>query len=89
MPENIPWQKSIEEKFNNVVKKIAIFHRSIADAVVREKVQEYAGERGAAQVEEQDVVKAMFNYTPEQFFSRMKKLLDEEGIEYKKYGFGK
>lgn len=89
MADKLPWEKGIEDKFKQVIGKISLFHRSIAEEAIKETAGKYAQERGAAQIEEIDVVKAMFMGVPAAFAAPMKKILDSVGIDYAKYGFGK
>ncbi|MDD4909114.1 MAG: hypothetical protein PHR44_00300 [Candidatus Omnitrophica bacterium] len=89
MADKLVWEKGIEDKFRQIINKISLFHRSIAEGSIRESAQLYATERGSALIEEVDVVKAMFMGVPAAFAAPMKKILDAVGIDYAKYGFGK
>ena len=89
MSEKLSWEKNIEDKFKQVIGKISLFHRNIAEETIKETAEKYAKERGSAQIEEVDVVKAMFMGVPAAFAAPMKKILDSVGIDYAKYGFGK
>jgi len=89
MADRFPWEKNIEEKFRKIISKITLFHRNIAEEAIKEAAEMYAEERGSQQIEEVDVVKAMFSGVPEAFVIPMKKILDDVGIDYRKYGYGK
>ncbi|MBI3991075.1 MAG: hypothetical protein HY350_02890 [Candidatus Omnitrophica bacterium] len=49
--------------------------------------EEIAQSRSSAQVQEQDVVAAFFSDVPSPFYSMMVRLLEQTGLDYKKYGF--
>lgn len=75
------------ERFKTVISKIPLFHMGIAENAVRVKAEENARLRGAQRVEEKDVVSAFFTDVPIPFYSIMIRLLDQNDIDYKKYGF--
>ena len=82
---NITWEKVASEKFNKMVNRIPIFHRELVKQVVPPKAELMARDRGAAQVEEEDVVRAFLNEVPKAFYSLMIRLFDEVGFEYKQF----
>ncbi|MFH0855656.1 MAG: hypothetical protein V1869_04015 [Candidatus Omnitrophota bacterium] len=83
------WDKATQNKFQVVVTKIPVFHRHITEEAVTKGSQEYARKRGAAKVEEVDVISAFFSDVPAAFYSMMVRLLEQNGFDYKKYGFPK
>ncbi|MDD5060017.1 MAG: hypothetical protein PHY35_02725 [Candidatus Omnitrophica bacterium] len=83
------WETQTETKFKRLISKIPVFHRHIAEAVVRARAEKTAKERNCSQVEESDVVSAFFSDVPSPFYSMMIRILDQTGFDYKKYGFPK
>ena len=83
------WEEATESKFKLLISKIPIFHRHIAESVVRRQAEEIAAKRNASLVQEQDVVAAFFSDVPSPFYSMMIRLLGQNGFDYKKYGFPK
>ncbi|MFH0917572.1 MAG: hypothetical protein V1830_00380 [Candidatus Omnitrophota bacterium] len=83
------WETATENKFKILISKIPVFHRHIAESVVRRQAEEIAAKRQASQVQEQDVVAAFFSDVPSPFYSMMIRLLGQNGFDYKKYGFPK
>ena len=78
----MPWDTDTEKKFFAMIKKIPMFHRDIAKAVVERKAQLNAQSRGASCVGQQDVVDAFFSEVPKAFYSLMIRILDEAGLDY-------
>lgn len=83
------WEPNTETRFKTMVSKIPVFHRAITEATVSKRAEELAGRRGSKEVEEQDVVSAFFSDVPSPFYSMMVRLLEQNGFDYKKYGFPK
>jgi hypothetical protein len=83
------WEAKTEEKFKLLISKIPVFHRRITESVVIQQAQNNAIFRKSPQVEEQDVVSAFFSDVPSPFYSMMVRLLEQNGFNYKKYGFPK
>jgi len=83
------WEAKTQEKFKVMISKIPVFHRGITENAVTLKAEENAKSRKALAVEEQDVVGAFFSDVPTPFYSMMIRLLDQNGFDYKKYGFPK
>ena len=81
------WDIKTQEKFKLMVAKMPVFHRRIAEEAVTLKAQENAKARAARQVEEQDVIAALFSDVPKPFYSLMIRLLEDVGFDYRKYGF--
>jgi hypothetical protein len=83
------WDKVTQEKLKVMVAKIPVFHRHITEEAVTKGAQESAGKRNSAKVEEIDVINAFFSDVPAAFYSMMIRLLEQNGFDYKKYGFPK
>jgi len=83
------WEAQVLEKFTGIIAKLPVFHRHIAESAVRKKAEENAASRHAAMVQELDVISAFFSDVPVPFYSMMVRLLEQSGIDYKKYGFPK
>jgi hypothetical protein len=83
------WEAKTEERFKVLISMIPVFHRRITESVVVQQAQNNALLRKSAQVEEQDVIAAFFSDVPSPFYSMMVRLLEQNGFDYKKYGFPK
>jgi len=83
------WEKKTEEKFKVLISKIPVFHRRITESVVIKAAEQNAASRGSIQVEEEDVIGAFFSDVPSPFYSMMVRLLEQNGFDYRKYGFPK
>lgn len=83
------WEPKTQEKFKLMISKIPVFHRRITEEAVTKEAEAKAASRGAARIEEVDVVGAFFSDVPSPFYSMMVRLLDQTGFDYKKYGFPK
>jgi Protein of unknown function (DUF2621) len=81
------WETETENKFKILISKIPVFHRHITESVVRGRAAEIAAKRNAVSVSEQDVVAAFFSDVPSPFYSMMLRLLEQNGFDYRKYGF--
>ena len=83
------WEAKTENKFKTLISKIPVFHRHITESVVSRQAEKIAGKRNCGQVEDQDVIAAFFSDVPSPFYSMMVRLLEQNGFDYKKYGFPK
>lgn len=79
------WSETVLKKFNLMIQKMPLFHRRIAEDLVKNKAEANAKERSANLVEEKDVVKAFFSEVPKPFYSLMIRLMDNVGFNYKEY----
>ncbi len=86
---NIPWDKATEEKFKQLLDKIPIFMRGIAEEKVSQRAQRIAGESGRPTIGEKEMVDAFFAETPFGFHGPMKSDMDAAGIDYTRYGHPK
>jgi peptidoglycan/xylan/chitin deacetylase (PgdA/CDA1 family) len=81
------WETSTEKKFKVLISKIPVFHRHITESVVIQEAEINASKRKSNQVEDEDVVSAFFSDVPSPFYSMMLRLLEQNGFNYKAYGF--
>jgi len=83
------WEPRTREKFKQIISKMPVFHRRIAEEAVSLKAEENAAARKAPLVQEEDIVCAFFSDVPLPFYSMMIRLLEQNGLDYAKYGFPK
>jgi len=83
------WEATTQEKFKLLISKIPIFHRHITESVVSKVAEQNACSRSSSCVQEQDVIGAFFSDVPSPFYSMMVRLLEQNGFNYKKYGYPK
>jgi len=83
------WEPQTESKFKVLISKIPVFHRHITESTVSRQAEKIAASRQSAQVEEQDIIAAFFSDVPSPFYSMMIRLLEQNGFDYKKYGYPK
>lgn len=83
---SIVWEKTTEEKFNQLLEKIPVFLRGMAQEKVSKKAEGIVAREGRAQVTEKDLVDAFFTETPFGFHGPMKTDMEALGIDYAKYG---
>ncbi|MBI4309532.1 MAG: hypothetical protein HY591_04290 [Candidatus Omnitrophica bacterium] len=81
----IQWDPVALAKYNKMLNLIPLFHRGLAKEVVNKKAEQNALSRGAAQVQECDIVSAFMTEVPKAFYSLMVRIMDEVGFDYKKY----
>jgi hypothetical protein len=81
------WENNTEQRFHAMIAKIPVFHRHITEQAVVRRAQEIASNRKASQIEEEDVIAAFFSDVPSPFYSMMVRLLEQNGFDYRKYGF--
>jgi len=81
----IKWANEAKESFDKVINNLPQFHRTIAQTLVKESAERIAQERSSEEVEVKDVVIAFFKEVPPAFKDMMKRLLEQQGIEYSKY----
>ena len=63
-----------------------LFHRRIAEKLITDEAVACANKRNSKEINEEDLLKAMFSGVPTPFFTMMIRLLDELSFDYKKYG---
>ena len=85
----ITWDQIIRRKFQEMLAKIPIFLRGIAEKKVTQKAEEIVRKEKRLVVGEKDLVDAFFLETPFGFHGPMKYDMQELGIDYTKYGYPK
>ena len=83
------WEKSTLTKYESMIQRIPLFHRDIADQVVRKKAAQNALARGGAVIEESDILRAFFSEVPMTFYGLMIRLFEEVGFDYGPYDPGR
>ena len=81
----LEWESAALEKYQNMVKRIPLFHREIAQKVVEKQALQNAQERGSCMDEECDILNAFFSEVPNAFYSLMVRLFEEVGFNYREY----
>lgn len=81
----ITWNAQTQNKFRQVINKMPLFHRRIAESVVQKDARLNAQKRNSQTVEDEDLIRAFFSGVPAPFRGQMKQFLDEAGLDYKKY----
>ena len=79
------WEPTALAKYSKMLNLIPIFHRRIAKEVVNKKAEQNAQVRSSVQVEEKDIVAAFTTEVPKAFYSLMIRIMDEVGLDHKKY----
>ena len=85
-PGKIRWDQTTEEKFKQMIGKIPVFLRGIAQAKVSQKAESIVRKENRREVFEKDMVDAFFSETPFGFHGPMKSDMASAGIDYTKYG---
>lgn len=86
---NISWDKAAEEKFKQLIKKVPIFLRELAQQKISQKAEALARQDNRSQIIEKDMVDAFFTETPFGFHGPMKTDMQAADIDYTKYGYDK
>lgn len=81
------WDKSTQERFRQLIGKMPVFLRGMAEAKVSQKAESLANGENRPEVSEKDMVDAFFLETPFGFQGLMKSDLSDIGIDYTKYGY--
>lgn len=81
----VVWDPQAKGKYDEMIARIPLFHREIAKQVVDKKAAQNAQDRGAAAVEEEDIIRAFFSEVPMTFYSLMIRLFESVGFDYKPY----
>ena len=89
-PHNrIHWEPSVDDKFNQLIAKIPVFLRSIAQGKLLQRIESNLKKENRGAVSEKDLVDVFFAETPFGFHGPMKTDMQELGIDYTKYGYSK
>ncbi len=81
------WEKDTDEKFKQLIAKVPVFLREMAQKKVAQKAQGLAQGQGRSSVSEKDMVDAFFSETPFGFHGPMKSDMEAVGLDYTKYGY--
>ena len=84
---NILWEKSILVKFDQMIERIPVFLRPIAQSKVSQRAERLVKESNRNEITEKDMVDAFFKETPFGFHGPMKTDMETLGIDYSKYGY--
>ena len=79
------WEEKAYENFKKLIAQAPVFARKTAERLVSQTAGENAKARGAAKIEEEDMVKAFLSETPGPFKRRMFNDMESFGIDYKRY----
>ena len=83
------WDKRTKEQLDQMLEKVPVFLRSIAQEKVSQRAEKYAGENNHREVCEKDLIDAFFKETPFGFHGPMKTDMESIGLDYAKYGYQK
>ena len=86
---SITWEKTTEEKFKQILEKVPVFMREIAQKKVSQRAESYVINENRTEVTEKDLVDAFFKETPFGFHGPMKTDMETIGLDYTKYGYEK
>ena len=75
------WDAEARTKFEKMISMIPFFQRKMAERLAGKKAEEYAQERGAAQVEEHHIVAALIAETPAPFQMSMRDTARSAGFD--------
>lgn len=81
------WHKETKEKFDQLMLKIPVFMRKIAQEKISQAAQDFAKKDNRSEIIEKDLVDAFFKETPFAFYGPMKADLQNAGIDYTRYGY--
>ena len=85
----ISWDKTTHEKFKQMIARVPVFLRGIAERKVFQKAKSIVSQENRLEVSEKDMVDAFFLETPFGFHGPMKTDMKDVGIDYTKYGYEK
>ena len=75
------WEPVARTKFEKMISMIPFFQRKMAEKLAGKKAGENASARGAALVEEQDIVAAFISETPAPFQKGMRETARNAGFD--------
>jgi hypothetical protein len=87
--DNITWDLETKSKFDQMIAKIPIFLRDLAEKKVFQKALDLTQKDGRRIICEKDLVDAFFAETPFGFHGPMKNDMNDLKIDYLKYGYSK
>ena len=82
---DIKWDDNTKSNFDKVIENLPQFHRTIAKVLVKEKAEKLAKDRNSETVCDGDLVRAFFAEVPPAFKEMMKRLLNQQNINYTEY----
>ena len=85
----ITWDLTAHAQFQQMIAKVPIFLRGMAQDKVSKKAEEIVRKDNRTEITEKDMVDAFFEGTPFGFHGPMKCDMEELEIDYKKYGHPK
>ena len=83
---DIVWEPAVKEKYAQMLAKIPVFLRPVAEKNVGAKAVKIVKADGRLEITEKDMVVAFFEATPFGFHGPMKTDMEKVGVDYKKYG---
>jgi hypothetical protein len=83
----VTWDKITEEKFQQMLEKVPIFMRTIAQEKITKKIHALVNADGRNIINEKDMVDAFFCETPFGFHGPMKSDMNAIGLNYTQYGY--
>jgi len=86
---DVIWESGARQKFNQLIEKVPVFLRGMAEDKISKKAEQLVREDGRRIIEEKDMVDAFFSETPFGFHGPMKSDMEEIGIDYTRYGHPK
>lgn len=80
------WDQDAQQKFQELLAKIPVFMRPIAESKVSQKARQLAVADQRTLITQKDMVDAFFSETPFGFHGPMKSDMLSIGIDYTQYG---
>ncbi|MHB8173205.1 MAG: hypothetical protein ACYDFU_01940 [Nitrospirota bacterium] len=75
------WEREARAKFEKMISMIPFFQRKMAEKLAGKKAEQNASARGAACVEEADIVSAFISETPAPFQKGMRETAKTAGFQ--------
>lgn len=82
----MPWDPGAAEKFRQMLARMPVFARPMAEKPVARKAEALAATAGEAAVGEQHLVDAFFEITPFGFHGPMMTDMEQVGLDYRQFG---
>ena len=86
LKDGIIWEQVTKQKFDQLIEKIPVFLRPLAQDKVSKRAEKIVKESNRSVIEEKDMIDAFFIETPFGFHGPMKVDMESLGIDYMKYG---
>ena len=83
----VNWDTAAEEKFKQLIEKVPIFLRELAQQKISQKAEGLVRKESRSLITEKDMVDAFFAETPFGFHGPMKTDMESLGVDYTKYGY--